>query len=327
MHRRMVRHGMDGVSDMIGRSRRATIVAAMLLALALPAQAQDSTSDVRFDGVGFSFDHALGRSVNITRVPAIPVGETQVGEAPPAHLVFSLYGRRAESARIPRIWDAPGTVRAYATTALEGYPLASQQLTRLQQLLSDRPEPSSLEAITDNATTELPYLPIEEAAQAIAARIQYIDTPELSGIAYVTGFRQDVFPFARDDFWYTFQGVSTDGRWYVSVNWVLRADMFPRRVSQADARRAGSSARRWERYITRSVATLDAAEPTAFRPSLETLDALVRSIDFESVVAASPSPGATASPTDAPGASEGPPSSSAAPPSPSAAPASPSTAP
>ena len=85
------------------------------------------------------------------------------------------------------------------------------------------------------------FLPVEEAAaQAIAARVGFIDTPELLGIAYVTGFRQDMFPFVRDDFLYTFQGLSADGQWYVAVNWVVRATMFPRRVSQADARRVGS---------------------------------------------------------------------------------------
>jgi hypothetical protein len=283
---------------MTRRSRSAVLLGALVLTMALPVQAQDATSSVSFDGVGFSFDHTLGRSVNITQVPAIPLADTQVGEAPPAHVVFSLYGRRAESARIPRIWDAPGSVRVYDVAALDGYPLASQQLTRLQQLLSERPDPATLETITPNATTEMPYLPIEEAAQAIAARIEYIDTPELSGVAYVTGFRQDTFPFTRDDFFYTFQGLSADGRSYVAVDWVLRADMFPRRISQADARRVGSNARRWERYINQSVSTLDAAEPTAFTPSITALDDLVRSIDFASVVGASPSP--SAAPTLAP---------------------------
>ena len=171
---------------------------------------------------------------------------------------------------------------------LDGYELASRQLTELQKLLDERPDPATLEA-SAGLSGELPYLPIEEAAQAIAARVTYIDTPELSGVAYVTGFRQDVFPFARGDFWYTFQGLSTDGRWYVAVDWLLDASMFPATITQADARRVGTSASRWERYVKRTVATLDAAEPTAFTPSLTVLDDLVRSIDFASVVAPTPS--------------------------------------
>ena len=80
----------------------------------------------------------------------------------------------------------------------------------------------------------MPMLPVDEAAaQVIAARVGYVDTPELTGIAYVTGFRQDLFPFTRDDLQYTFQGLSNDGRWYVAVNWNLRATMLPRRFSNS----------------------------------------------------------------------------------------------
>ena len=290
---------------------RIALTGALLLALAFPTHAQGDTSSVRFDGVGFEFSHRLGRSVNITQVPRQRPGSPGISEAAPAHVTFSLYPRLPESRRPPRPIAVPGTIRVYATSALEGYPTASRQLARLQALLTERPDPASLGAIDDNQTVDLPYLPIDGAAQAIAARIGFIDTPELAGIAYVTGFRQDLFPFARDDFWYTFQGLSTDGQWYVAVSWVVRATMFPVRVRNADARRIGRNATTWERYIRQSVATLDAAEASAFRPSLETLDALVRSIDFESVEAPSaspsvaPSPSAAASPDGVP-ASEGP---------------------
>jgi hypothetical protein len=313
---------------MTSRSRRFVLTGVLLLGLALPAQAQGETSSVSFDGVSFEFSHTLGRSVNIAQVPGQRLRSVGVGEAAPAHVIFSLYPRLAEARRPPRAWDVPGAVRVYAVSAIDGYPIASRQLARLQKLLADRPDPTTLETINDQQTVEMPYLPIEEAAQAIAARVGFIDTPELSGIAYITGFRQDLFPFARRDFFYTFQGLSADGQWYVAVDWNIRATMFPRRVSQADARRAGRNASAWERYIRDSVTALDAAEPSAFRPSLESLDALVRSIDFESVVPASPSPSIAPSPgatapsapsTEGVPASQGPTPSEAA----SAAPASP----
>lgn len=291
---------------MIGHARRIALVTASLLAIAAPIQAQDATSSVAFDGVGFDFSHTLGRSVNILRVPRQGADELPLGEGAPAHIVFSLYPRQSESRRVPALWDLPGSVNAYRTTALGGYAVATHQMTELQRILADRPEPAILEAGMVDGTAPLPYMPVaEEAAQALVARVGYVDTPEVSGIAYVTGYRQDTYPFARDDLWYSFQGLSTDGWWYVSVTWRLRADMFPRRVTQADARRVANSASRWERYIRDSQATLDAAAPTDFTPSLDTLDALVRSLDFDSVVAPSPSPSGApelgaASPSTAP---------------------------
>ncbi len=276
---------------MTTRSRRIALAGMLLLGLALPTQAQGDTSSVWFDGVGFEFDRSLGRSVNIVRVPRQRPDPVATAEGAPTHLTFALYRRLAESRRPPRVWDVPGRVRVYATSDLADYPDASRQLSRLQQLLAERPDPATLEAIDDRQVVDMPFLPIDDAAaQAIAARIGFIDTPELSGVAYITGFRQDTFPFARDDFFYTFQGLSADGQWYVAVDWVVRATMFPRRVAQADAERVARNARAWERYVAESAATLGSAEPTAFRPALDTLDALVRSIDFESVVAPSASP-------------------------------------
>ncbi len=54
------------------RSRGLATAVAALLLVSLPAYAQDESSTVAFDGVGFAFDEALGASVNITQVPAEP---------------------------------------------------------------------------------------------------------------------------------------------------------------------------------------------------------------------------------------------------------------
>src|SRR5690349_10643771 len=65
------------VGDMIRRSPRALLAAAMLLTISAPVLAQD-TSRVEFDGFGFSFDRALGESVNITTAPRQRVRSNQV---------------------------------------------------------------------------------------------------------------------------------------------------------------------------------------------------------------------------------------------------------
>ena len=310
---------------MTTRWRRTALAGMLLLGLALPTHAQGDTSTVRFDEVGFEFDHSLGRSVNIARVPGqrLSTGPSLGGEAAPAHLTFSLYQRLAESRRPPRAFGAPGTVRVYAVSALEGYPKASRELARLQALLDERPDPATLEEIDRRQVVDMPILPVDDAAaQIIAARVAYIDTPELTGIAYLTGFAQDLIPVTRDDLQYTFQGLSTDGRWYVAVNWRIRARVLPRSFTNAQARRIGRNARTWGRYIRDTVATLDDASVASFRPNLDALDALVRSIDFESVVPPSTPPSATPSPSVAPSpdgvpASEGPTPSGIASPAPS----------
>jgi hypothetical protein len=117
----------------------------------------------------------------------------------------------------------------------------------------------------------------------------------VSGVEYVTAFSFDVSPFAATDFWYTFQGLSADGAWYVAVDAIIEASMFPDEVTARDARQV-SNAARYARYLTESQATLDSADPSAFDPPLTSLQELVQSLAFGETTA----PVASASPASSP---------------------------
>jgi hypothetical protein len=271
------------------------------LTLAVPVQGQDGGSRVSFDGIGFSFDRTLGTGVNITQVRGRPSGNQGLDIPDATHLAFAIHHKRTEEAKALRASAAPGVVRAYRVADLAGYEIASQRAEQLKTLLTDRPDLATYMTVTpDSIGNELPFLPVFPAGQAIRARAQYIDTPQLSGVAYLTVFRQDVSPFAAGDFWYAFQGLSADGTRYVSVTWVIDATMFPTRLS---AREENRQAKRWQKYLTESLATLDSAAPDAFTPPLTSLDALVRSITFEGVPASEPSPLASLTPSPGPSAS------------------------
>jgi hypothetical protein len=272
------------------RLRSLGLAATALLIVSMPVHAQDPTSTVSFDGVGFTFDRALGESVSISRVPGEPPDRPHVAAPSPRHLAFTLFGPRAESARVPRPIDAGGVVRVYRTEDLPRYAWASGKLEELESLLAARPDLATRTALADDGGIDpLPFVADSSAAQAIIARAQYVDTPDLSGIAYLTVFRQDVFPFAAADFWYTFQGLSDDGEWYVAVDFIIEAGMFPERVTARDARRV-STARRWADYVNRSLLTLNEAAPDAFTPPLSSIDALVRSITFPGISGPETSP-------------------------------------
>ena len=172
-------------------------------------------------------------------------------------------------------------VRVYRTEDLSGDDWASRQREALESLLAERPDLALRTAVSDDGGIEaLPFVSDGSAAQAILARAHYVDTPALEGIAYLTVFRQDIFPFAAGDFWYTFQGLSADGERYVAADFRIDASMFPETVTSADARRVDTG-RRWARYLDESLPKLDGAAPDAFTPSLASIDALVQSITFE----------------------------------------------
>ena len=151
----------------------------------------------------------------------------------------------------------------------------------LTSLLDARADLASIVAVRDDGSSgPLPFILDNSAAQAMDARADYVDTPELAGIGYLTVFRQDVYPFAASDFWYTFQGLSLDGAWYVAVDFVIDASMFPAEVTARDANRIDTR-KRWTRYLNESIQTLNGAAPETFTPPLTSIDALIRSITFQ----------------------------------------------
>jgi hypothetical protein len=262
--------------------------AAALVCLAiggLPVLAQEPTSTVSFDDVAFSFDRALGASANVTQVRGQGSDVEQPNGADVPHLAFTLYGARAEGAKAPRVGVSPGVVRFYRTADLAGDDQASQQLEDLTTLLSERPDLAAFMDVADDGSGEpLPFLPVIPAAQVIRAQAQYVETPQVAGIAYLAAYRQDVSPFAAGDFWYTFQGISADGAWYVAVDVVVDASMFPAEITAKDAARVADG-EQYSQYLAESIETLNGASADAFDPPLTSIDALVQSITFEGVAA------------------------------------------
>ena len=106
------------------------------------------------------------------------------------------------------------------------------QAEQLQAILAEQPDPASLAEGGEG----LPYMPpVIEAANLTSVVVAYVDMPGMSGITYLTAFGQDAYPFTSDRFQYVFQGLSTDGRWYVSAIFWLTTDLFPEKVTNKQA--------------------------------------------------------------------------------------------
>jgi heat shock protein HslJ len=141
-------------------------------------------------------------------------------------------------------------------------------------------------------------MPVFPAGQVIRARAQYVETPAVQGISYVTVYRQDASPFLGNEFLYTFQGLSTDGTRYVSAIFPLDTALFPAETPtdfDYEAFIEGIND-----YFAESIAILNGASPDAFTPSLATLDALIQTFTFTAAGGVVPTvaPAATTIPTD-----------------------------
>src|SRR5439155_16255690 len=100
------------------------------------------------------------------------------------------------------------------------------------------------------------------------------------GIMYITAFRQDVSPFLSGDFFYTFQGISADGAYYVSAIFKPTTRLFPAQGRNFDPN--SMSGGKLQKYLQDSVAQLNKATANDFKPPLAIFDAIVQSFSFGS---------------------------------------------
>ncbi len=68
-----------------------------------------------------------------------------------------------------------------------------------------------------NPPGDLPMLLGEPATQLIRAGLQYVKFQNGSGIRYITQYGEQPWPFDNNLLFYTFQGLTNDGAWYISA--------------------------------------------------------------------------------------------------------------
>ncbi len=250
-----------------------------------PASAQTATANtVAFNGFGFSVSPAIASNVNIMQAAGDPASTEQPGGPNVQHTEFVLYNGTG----VPQdYFGGVGSIHVYNTADFAGYAQASQEYQNLQNLLAQRPDLTQyMVPDTGSNANNLPYLPGVGASQAIRARATYVETPALSGVSYLTIFRQDVSPFTGSEFQYSFQGLSKDGAHYVAAIFSLNTGLFPATIpADFDYNTFGQTL---NDYMTQSIATLNGGQPTDFTPSLTDLDALVQSFSFSGAPVVNP---------------------------------------
>ncbi len=214
---------------------------------------------------------SLGLTTQIEALPAVPREEAPEF-FPPAHIRVTFPNGSDPRAAL-NIYPVAGLLRQYP----EDSPFfVRARLQQLRSLLQRRPALGPVR--------ELPYLPIANAAQVLHAAGTYLTFPGGSGIRYLTVFRQDFSPFLRRDVLYTFQGLTNDGRSYISFSMPVLLPLLPAQLEDVPASErhlgegrlpAAEEQRRIQTYLRRVTQKLDLQSG---HPLLDRLDALVRSL-------------------------------------------------
>jgi hypothetical protein len=184
----------------------------------------------------------------------------------------------------------------YTEISLQGYTLADRMMTphidvfpveRYAQLLPDlvNPRLTSLQSLVGGAapgTSELPVLPIQNAAQLIHAQYQVITFTNGSGTRYLTEYAQFFDPINNHDMFYTFQGLTSDGKYWISAILPISNPILP-----ADGNNPPNG-QSWDdfgnnfpKYIADITTQLNSQPPANYSPTLPMLDALVASVRIQ----------------------------------------------
>jgi hypothetical protein len=206
----------------------------------------------------------LAQNMAIEKMPPVSAGESgPILPAGPEYHLATLHGYPVTGNSLkPQIFIYPVGDLALANQN------AGNVTTDLQDLLQTR-QPGET----------LPFLPLISAKQVLHSQVQYLDFKNGKGVRFLTQFNTGIVKINNAQLIYTFQGLTNDGRFYVSaILPVTHADLPDTEevFSQNLADMSGYPA-----YLTQTTAWLDQQPAKSFAPDLAKLDALVQSIEIQ----------------------------------------------
>ncbi len=156
---------------------------------------------------------------------------------------------------------------------VNGNPMVGNSLAKLEDLLSQKPSPFN--------NCCMPALPAEMAGglNDIVAQGRYLPIQMGEGMRFVGRFMQDANPVANGQFYYVFQGFSSDHRYFISLYYPVTSSKLPD-IGAVPQSEIDQMMQDPQAYTAQKALELDAFSPEDWSPSLTALDALITSLKF-----------------------------------------------
>jgi hypothetical protein len=148
-------------------------------------------------------------------------------------------------------------------------------LSALQSIVSN----SSCPAFTGSFNSSLPFLPVFNASQVFFAECQVISFVGGNGIRYLTEFAQYYAVVNNYDLFYTYQGITSDGNYWVSAILPINNPILPDNGDNPpDGMTMEEFSANYEPYLMDVIDQLNSQPSDSYNPTLTALDELVSSI-------------------------------------------------
>ena len=242
---------------------------------ALPTTASQSQSGIPFfaSPIKLVIPNGLATSASVETIDVVTDQSGAPWDIAPAHLQLTLQGYPLNSSfHVPQIFVYPAPEYAAAN------PAAAESMKRLKAIMSN---PAA--SYTNDV---LPYVPFFNAGQVFAAQEKVIQFNGGAGIRIVTQYAQDVSPINNGGLFYHFEGLTSDGKYYIVAILPISLPFLPIDNNPNSPVPSGgipfpqnnASGSSFENYFKQIADLINAAAPDQFNPSANPLDELIQSI-------------------------------------------------
>jgi hypothetical protein len=254
--------------DQVGTVVAATIQAYTALPGTQPTTSGNNIPPISLHRVSIAVPTGLASSANSETVPAVREGAGGPWEVAPEHVKFTLPGYQLQNKfHEPGIYVYPVTEYAQENSS------AAEQIDRLKKILAGG-------ALLKET---LPNVPFFNAAPLMAANIKLIGFQGGSGIRELTQYDQYLAPINNHELFYHFQGLTSDGKYYVIAILPINAPILPEDEKPESPVPSGgipipTDTGPNDVYYIAVTQKLNALAPDNYTPSLDALDALIQSL-------------------------------------------------
>jgi len=253
-----------------------TIVAATMQALtATPSQNVSTPIPSETGGIPVSYENislvipgGVASSATTETMTSVDTNSGAPWEIAPTHWRFTLTGYPLQGKFLePQVYVYPADEYAQINST------AGEQIERIKKALAGSPL----------LKETLPNVPFFNAEHIIAAKIQMLPFQNGSGVRELTQYDQYPAPINNHELFYHFEGLTTDGKYYVIAILpitapVLAEDEKPESTIPTGGVPIPSNTGPMDVYYFSVTEKLNSLEPDSFTPSLTTLDTLIQSI-------------------------------------------------
>ena len=246
------------------------LLASLLLGSCAPA-ASPSMQDFEFETVSFRYDPSLAEDVRGEIVPSGEMDTFGYSQPLPEHLAitFSDYypGRPLDMQTLNE--NVGAQIFVYPTA--NWWPATDwlsppEVFPNLKAMLAARPAAPEL---------PIPTLPIWPHTQVFRSQVKYLDFQNGSGVRFLTQYAVEAIPVTNHEIFYSFQGLTEDGSYYVATYFPIAAAGLDDELVVEDWEAFNTG---YQNYLVETVGHLNSLSADEFEPRLDLLDALIQSL-------------------------------------------------